>query len=153
MRPHPSSVLRRFSPVKWQCCVVCSSSLVVPSNEPGPDFADYPYDTVPNKVDQLFRAQRHHDRRQNDVSRACMALRMHNKSLSVSDGRWGGPAGRGVTQQTLFLPSMLGVHNILVDARKHPPLRALLSQSRRTQACAEAFLVNSPSRAAHTGRD
>lgn len=38
------------------------------SNEPGPDFADYPYDTVPNKVDQLFRAQKHHDRRQNDVS-------------------------------------------------------------------------------------
>lgn len=37
------------------------------SNEPGPDFADYPYDTVPNKVDQLFRAQRHHDRRQNEA--------------------------------------------------------------------------------------
>lgn len=42
-------------------------SLYLHSNEPGPDFADYPYDTVPNKVDQLFRAQRHHDRRQNDV--------------------------------------------------------------------------------------
>ena len=39
------------------------------SNEPGPDFADYPYDTVPNKVDQLFRAQKHHDRRQHDVSK------------------------------------------------------------------------------------
>eukprot|EP00903_Cladosiphon_okamuranus_P014471 g13424.t1 len=45
----------------WQC-----SSTASTSNEPGPDFADYPYDTVPNKVDQLFRAQRHHDRRQND---------------------------------------------------------------------------------------
>ncbi|CAN0131923.1 unnamed protein product [Pylaiella littoralis] len=45
----------------WQCSSTASSS-----NEPGPDFADYPYDTVPNKVDQLFRAQRHHDRRQND---------------------------------------------------------------------------------------
>ena len=44
-----------------------SSSFSLLSNEPGPDFADYPYDTVPNKVDQLFRAQRHHDRRQNDV--------------------------------------------------------------------------------------
>merc|ERR1740121_2943937 len=34
------------------------------SNEPGPDVADYPYDTVPNKVDQLFRAQLFHDRKQ-----------------------------------------------------------------------------------------
>ena len=34
------------------------------SNEPGPDLADYPMDTVPNKVDQLFRAQLFHDRKQ-----------------------------------------------------------------------------------------
>eukprot|EP00662_Eupelagonemidae_sp_cell21_P017157 gene17157-15652_t len=31
---------------------------------PGPDLADYPMDTVPNKVDQLFRAQMFHDRKQ-----------------------------------------------------------------------------------------
>mmetsp|Transcript_9913 Transcript_9913/g.18935 ORF Transcript_9913/g.18935 Transcript_9913/m.18935 type:complete len:539 (-) Transcript_9913:770-2386(-) len=43
----------------WQCSSTASSS-----NEPGPDFADYPMDTVPRKVDQLFRAQRHQDRRQ-----------------------------------------------------------------------------------------
>ena len=36
----------------WQCSSTASSS-----NEPGPDLADYPYTTVPNKVDQLFRAQ------------------------------------------------------------------------------------------------
>ncbi len=42
----------------WQ-----SSSTASTSNEPGPDFADYPMDTVPNKVDQLFRALCHHDRR------------------------------------------------------------------------------------------
>ena len=36
----------------WQ-----SSSTASTSNEPGPDIADYPYDTVPNKVDQLFKAQ------------------------------------------------------------------------------------------------
>ena len=35
----------------WQ-----SSSTAASSNEPGPDFADYPMDTVPNKCDQLFRA-------------------------------------------------------------------------------------------------
>merc|ERR1719194_85935 len=43
----------------WQ-----SSSTASTSNEPGPDIADYPYDTVPNKVDQLFRAQLFHDRKQ-----------------------------------------------------------------------------------------
>jgi isocitrate lyase len=34
-----------------------SSSTASTTNEPGPDLADYPYTTVPNKVDQLFRAQ------------------------------------------------------------------------------------------------
>ncbi|KAJ1509502.1 hypothetical protein HMI55_006785 [Coelomomyces lativittatus] len=43
----------------WQC-----SSTASTSNEPGPDLADYPMDTVPNKVDQLFRAQQFHDRKQ-----------------------------------------------------------------------------------------
>lgn len=45
----------------WQC-----SSTASTSNEPGPDFADYPADTVPNKVEQLFRAQLFHDRRQRE---------------------------------------------------------------------------------------
>merc|ERR1719456_19660 len=48
----------------WQ-----SSSTASTSNEPGPDVADYPYDTVPNKVDQLFRAQLFHDRRQYEARR------------------------------------------------------------------------------------
>jgi len=43
----------------WQ-----SSSTASTSNEPGPDVADYPYDTVPNKVDQLVKAQLFHDRKQ-----------------------------------------------------------------------------------------
>merc|ERR1719310_1470504 len=43
----------------WQ-----SSSTASTSNEPGPDLADYPYDTVPNKVEQLFKAQLFHDRKQ-----------------------------------------------------------------------------------------
>lgn len=45
----------------WQCSSTASST-----NEPGPDFADYPMDTVPRKVDQLFRAQLFHDRRQHE---------------------------------------------------------------------------------------
>merc|ERR1719181_1203231 len=48
----------------WQ-----SSSTASTSNEPGPDVADYPYDTVPNKVDQLFRAQLFHDRKQYEFRR------------------------------------------------------------------------------------
>mmetsp|Transcript_15679 Transcript_15679/g.37390 ORF Transcript_15679/g.37390 Transcript_15679/m.37390 type:complete len:564 (+) Transcript_15679:3-1694(+) len=43
----------------WQ-----SSSTASSSNEPGPDLADYPMDTVPNKVHQLFMAQTFHDRKQ-----------------------------------------------------------------------------------------
>merc|ERR1719384_1054992 len=43
----------------WQC-----SSTASTTNEPGPDFADYPANTVPNKVDQLFKAQLFHDRKQ-----------------------------------------------------------------------------------------
>jgi len=46
----------------WQC-----SSTASVTNEPGPDFADYPCNTVPNKVDQLFRAQLFHDRRQREA--------------------------------------------------------------------------------------
>jgi len=52
----------------WQ-----SSSTASTSNEPGPDVADYPYDTVPNKVDQLFRAQCFHDRKQYEARRRMTA--------------------------------------------------------------------------------
>eukprot|EP01111_Echinosteliopsis_oligospora_P017429 TRINITY_DN7540_c0_g2_i1.p1 TRINITY_DN7540_c0_g2~~TRINITY_DN7540_c0_g2_i1.p1 ORF type:complete len:777 (+),score=228.25 TRINITY_DN7540_c0_g2_i1:2-2332(+) len=43
----------------WQC-----SSTASTTNEPGPDLADYPMNTVPNKVDQLVKAQIFHDRKQ-----------------------------------------------------------------------------------------
>lgn len=45
----------------WQ-----SSSTASSSNEPGPDLADYPMDTVPNKVEHLFFAQLFHDRKQRE---------------------------------------------------------------------------------------
>ncbi|KAI8912096.1 isocitrate lyase [Powellomyces hirtus] len=45
----------------WQC-----SSTASTTNEPGPDLADYPMDTVPNKVEQLFFAQLFHDRKQRE---------------------------------------------------------------------------------------
>ncbi|KAF8526100.1 isocitrate lyase icl [Gautieria morchelliformis] len=43
----------------WQ-----SSSTASSTNEPGPDLADYPSNTVPNKVHHLFTAQLFHDRKQ-----------------------------------------------------------------------------------------
>ncbi|KAK9465385.1 isocitrate lyase [Lipomyces arxii] len=45
----------------WQ-----SSSTASSSNEPSPDLADYPMDTVPNKVEQLWFAQLFHDRKQHE---------------------------------------------------------------------------------------
>ncbi|KAI7863858.1 isocitrate lyase [Spinellus fusiger] len=49
----------------WQCSSTASSS-----NEPGPDLADYPMDTVPNKVEHLFFAQLFHDRKQREARMA-----------------------------------------------------------------------------------
>ena len=49
----------------WQC-----SSTASTTNEPGPDLADYPMDTVPNKVEHLFKAQQFHDRKQREARRA-----------------------------------------------------------------------------------
>ena len=60
----------------WQ-----SSSTASTSNEPGPDFADYPSNTVPNKVDQLFRAQLFHD-----------ARTKHERTLLSSQERAANPA-------------------------------------------------------------
>jgi len=54
MAPHLTSIYVSG----WQ-----SSSTASTSNEPGPDFADYPMDTVPNKVEQLAKALQFHERR------------------------------------------------------------------------------------------
>lgn len=45
----------------WQC-----SSTASTLNEPSPDLADYPMDTVPNKVEHLWFAQLFHDRKQRE---------------------------------------------------------------------------------------
>ncbi|MCJ1310065.1 isocitrate lyase 1 [Agyrium rufum] len=45
----------------WQCSSTASST-----DEPSPDLADYPMNTVPNKVQQLFLAQLFHDRKQKE---------------------------------------------------------------------------------------
>ncbi|KAI2823778.1 hypothetical protein CBS115989_1011 [Aspergillus niger] len=48
----------------WAC-----SSLLTTTNEVSPDFGDYPYNTVPNQVQRLFKAQQLHDRKQWDARR------------------------------------------------------------------------------------
>ncbi|KAF2842028.1 isocitrate lyase and phosphorylmutase [Patellaria atrata CBS 101060] len=45
----------------WQC-----SSTASTTDEPGPDLADYPMTTVPNKVNHLWMAQLFHDRKQRE---------------------------------------------------------------------------------------
>ena len=40
-----------------------ASATLTPTNDVGPDLADYPYETVPNCVDRLTRAQQLHDRK------------------------------------------------------------------------------------------
>lgn len=48
----------------WAC-----SSLLTTTNEVSPDFGDYPYNTVPNQVQRLFKAQQMHDRKHWDARR------------------------------------------------------------------------------------
>lgn len=61
----------------WQ-----SSSTASSTNEPGPDLADYPSNTVPLKVEHLFMAQLFHDRKQRNA-RALMTPEQRAKTPYV----------------------------------------------------------------------
>lgn len=52
----------------WAC-----SSLLTSTNEVSADFGDYPYNTVPNQVQRLFKAQQLHDRKHWDGRRKLSA--------------------------------------------------------------------------------
>ena len=52
----------------WAC-----SSVLTTTNEVSPDFGDYPYNTVPNQVQRLFKAQQLHNRRNWDARRKLTA--------------------------------------------------------------------------------
>ena len=52
----------------WAC-----SSLLTTTNEVSADFGDYPYNTVPNQVQRLFKAQQLHDRKNFDARRKMTA--------------------------------------------------------------------------------
>ncbi|KAK9330843.1 isocitrate lyase [Lipomyces starkeyi] len=63
----------------WAC-----SSVLTTTNEVSPDFGDYPYDTVPNQVDRLFRAQQLHDRR---AWHEWMSISPEERSVRVAAGK------------------------------------------------------------------
>ncbi|KIV77764.1 isocitrate lyase [Exophiala sideris] len=52
----------------WAC-----SSVLTTTNEVSADFGDYPYNTVPNQVQRLFKAQQLHDRKNYDSRRKLSA--------------------------------------------------------------------------------
>lgn len=52
----------------WAC-----SSVLTTTNEVSADFGDYPYNTVPNQVQRMFKAQQLHDRKQWDARRKMTA--------------------------------------------------------------------------------
>lgn len=58
----------------WAC-----SSVLTTTNEVSPDLGDYPYNTVPNQVQRLFKAQQLHDRRHWDA-RSTMDLEARKKT-------------------------------------------------------------------------
>lgn len=111
MAPHLSSIYVSG----WQCSSTASST-----NEPGPDFADYPMNTVPNKVDHLVKAQLFHDRRQHN-ERSMKLLQNNGASLDdpvdylvpvVADGDTGHGGLSAVMKLTkLFIEAgAAGVH-------------------------------------------
>merc|ERR1719198_691165 len=139
----------------WQ-----SSSTASTSNEPGPDVADYPYDTVPNKVDQLFKAQLFHDRKQyEDRQRKDAAWRARNPPVDflnpiIADA----DAGHGGLTAMMKLAKMFierGAAGIHIEDQKpgtkkcgHMGGKVLVSTSEHVQrliACRmQADILNSP---------
>lgn len=63
----------------WAC-----SSVLTTTNEVSPDFGDYPYDTVPNQVDRLFRAQLFHDKKS---WHEWISLSEDERTKRISEGR------------------------------------------------------------------
>lgn len=57
----------------WAC-----SSVLTTTNEVSADFGDYPYNTVPNQVQRMAKAQSLHDRKQWDIRRKMTAEERKN---------------------------------------------------------------------------
>ena len=85
----------------WQCSSTAASNMEV-----GPDFADYPYDTVPNKVRQLYKAMEFH------VTKARLAGQVLPMRYLIGDGDTGHGGVTSTMKMTkMFLESgSAGVH-------------------------------------------
>lgn len=97
----------------WQC-----SSTASTSNEPGPDFADYPANTVPQKVDQIVKGLLLQDRRQNS-ERAEMTLEQRLAKPAVDflapiiadgDACFGGPTSAMKLVKMMIEAGAAGIH-------------------------------------------
>ncbi|EMD42309.1 hypothetical protein CERSUDRAFT_79893 [Gelatoporia subvermispora B] len=64
--PVQMTQMARHQEVVYVSGWACSSVLTTGMNEVGPDLGDYPYTTVPNQVQRLFRAQQLHDKKHYD---------------------------------------------------------------------------------------
>lgn len=97
----------------WQC-----SSTASTTNEPGPDFADYPANTVPAKVEQLFKAQLFHDQKQSE-ERARLSAEEKKANpyidyitpiLADADAGFGGTTSLMKTTKLFILAGASGIH-------------------------------------------
>jgi len=88
------------------------------TDEPGPDFADYPYTTVPNHVNKLVKAMFLHDRRQNE-ERARMTPNERSKTpridfmcpiIADADAGFGGATSVMKLTKAFIEAGVAGIH-------------------------------------------
>ena len=93
----------------WQTSSTASSN-----NLPGPDLADYPYDSVPKKVDQLFRSQIFHDRKQFERNRRMpdskSDIDYFRPIIADADAGHGGPSTVMKLTQMFVEAGAAGIH-------------------------------------------
>jgi isocitrate lyase len=93
----------------WQTSSTASSN-----NLPGPDLADYPYDSVPKKVDQLFRSQIFHDRKQFERNRRMPESKLNidyfRPIIADADAGHGGPSTVMKLTQMFVEAGAAGIH-------------------------------------------
>lgn len=98
----------------WMCASTASSN-----NEPGPDFADYPYDTVPKKVEQLFKAQQFHDRKQRLLKKKGLLqneVDFYRPIIADADAGFGGITSLMKLTKMFIEAGAAGIH---IEDQKH----------------------------------